>query len=135
MTHASRSKNLRTVAHDRSNDRFVEQNLVPDRKITPSGDKPFKDFSVSNGWERTEAIPKREKGEDSKCDVIFFHHDSCQNIIIRKLNKLVSRTSHDSDFEAEDLNEPHRLNQAELIDLTRDLDLPKQKAALLASRL
>ncbi|GFT51364.1 hypothetical protein TNCV_4954841 [Trichonephila clavipes] len=44
-------------------------------------------FSVSNGWERTEAIPNREKGEDSKSDVIFFHHDSCQNIIIRKLNK------------------------------------------------
>ncbi|GFV93229.1 uncharacterized protein TNCV_385931 [Trichonephila clavipes] len=44
-------------------------------------------FSVSNGWERTEAIPKREKGDDSKSDVIFFHHDNCQNIIIRKLNK------------------------------------------------
>ncbi|GFR19513.1 uncharacterized protein TNCT_73241 [Trichonephila clavata] len=26
-------------------------------------------------------------------------------------------TSHDPDFEAEDLNEPHRLNQAELSDL------------------
>ncbi|GFW71940.1 hypothetical protein TNCV_3221161 [Trichonephila clavipes] len=45
-------------------------------------------FSVSNGWERTEAIPKHEKGDDSKNDVIFFHHDSCQNIIIRKLNKI-----------------------------------------------
>ncbi|GFT80873.1 hypothetical protein TNCV_2714971 [Trichonephila clavipes] len=45
-------------------------------------------FSVSNGWERTEAIPKREKGDDSKSDVIFFHQDSCQNIIIRKLNKV-----------------------------------------------
>ncbi|GFX13879.1 hypothetical protein TNCV_3421901 [Trichonephila clavipes] len=44
-------------------------------------------FSVSNGWERTEAIPKREKGEDSKRDVIFFHRDSCQNIFIRKLKK------------------------------------------------
>ncbi|GFT59750.1 hypothetical protein TNCV_42201 [Trichonephila clavipes] len=33
-------------------------------------------FSVSNGWERTEAILKREKGDDSKSDVIFFHHDS-----------------------------------------------------------
>ncbi|GFQ75771.1 uncharacterized protein TNCT_327621 [Trichonephila clavata] len=42
---------------------------------------------------------------------------------------------HDSDFEAEDLNEPHRLNQAELSDLVRDLDLSKQKAELLASRL
>ncbi|GFU78683.1 hypothetical protein TNCV_2302941 [Trichonephila clavipes] len=31
-------------------------------------------FSVSNGWERTETIPKREKGEDSRSDVIFFHH-------------------------------------------------------------
>ncbi|GFX47774.1 hypothetical protein TNCV_796321 [Trichonephila clavipes] len=45
-------------------------------------------FSVSNGWEQTEAIPKREKGDDSKSDVIFFHHDSCQKIIIRKLNKV-----------------------------------------------
>ncbi|GFX55983.1 hypothetical protein TNCV_3263551 [Trichonephila clavipes] len=35
-------------------------------------------LSVSNGWEGTEAIPKREKGDDSKSDVIFFHHDSCQ---------------------------------------------------------
>ncbi|GFV05006.1 hypothetical protein TNCV_1347541 [Trichonephila clavipes] len=42
MTHASRSKNLGSVAHDRSYDRVEEQNLVPDRKITPSGDKPFK---------------------------------------------------------------------------------------------
>ncbi|GFV95945.1 uncharacterized protein TNCV_3606721 [Trichonephila clavipes] len=42
MAHARGSKNLRSVAHDRSNDRFVEQNLVQDRKITPSGDKPFK---------------------------------------------------------------------------------------------
>ncbi|GFX98806.1 hypothetical protein TNCV_1503821 [Trichonephila clavipes] len=49
--------------------------------------KGGKGFSVSNGWERTEAIPKREKGDDSKSDVIFFHHDSCQNIIIGKLNK------------------------------------------------
>ncbi|GFX19705.1 hypothetical protein TNCV_2076131 [Trichonephila clavipes] len=45
-------------------------------------------FSVSNGWERTEAIPKREKGDDSKSDVIFFHHDSFRNIITRKLNKV-----------------------------------------------
>ncbi|GFU10963.1 hypothetical protein TNCV_2934501 [Trichonephila clavipes] len=44
--------------------------------------------SVSNGWERTEAIPKHKKGDVSKSDVIFFHHDSCQNIIIRKLNKV-----------------------------------------------
>ncbi|GFR04776.1 uncharacterized protein TNCT_28951 [Trichonephila clavata] len=43
-------------------------------------------------------------------------------------------TSHDPDFEAEDLNEHLRLNQAELSDLPRDLDLPKQKAELLASR-
>ncbi|GFX66551.1 hypothetical protein TNCV_3496111 [Trichonephila clavipes] len=35
-------KNLGSVAHDRSYDRVEEQNLVPDRKITPSGDKPFK---------------------------------------------------------------------------------------------
>ncbi|GFV82575.1 hypothetical protein TNCV_2976851 [Trichonephila clavipes] len=45
-------------------------------------------FSVLNGWERIKAIPKREKGDDSKSDVIFSHPDSCQNIIIRKLNKL-----------------------------------------------
>ncbi|GFX71681.1 hypothetical protein TNCV_4131271 [Trichonephila clavipes] len=44
------------------------------------------------------------------------------------MRELVSGTSHDPDFEAEDLNEPHRLNQAELSDLIRDLDLPKQKA-------
>ncbi|GFR01132.1 hypothetical protein TNCT_387671 [Trichonephila clavata] len=43
--------------------------------------------------------------------------------------------SHDSDFEAEDLNEPHMLNRAELNDLVRNLDLPKQKTELLASRL
>ncbi|GFU60419.1 uncharacterized protein TNCV_1820501 [Trichonephila clavipes] len=48
MTHASRSKNLGSVAHDRSYDRFLEQNLVPDRKITPSGDKPFKVLEVRN---------------------------------------------------------------------------------------
>ncbi|GFU99399.1 putative RNA-directed DNA polymerase from transposon X-element [Trichonephila clavipes] len=42
MTHAGGSKNLRSVAHDRSNDGFVEQNFVPDRKFAPSGDKPFK---------------------------------------------------------------------------------------------
>ncbi|GFS45543.1 uncharacterized protein TNIN_234481 [Trichonephila inaurata madagascariensis] len=35
----------------------------------------------------------------------------------------------------EHLNEPHKLNQAEWSDLVRDLDLPKQKAELLASRL
>ncbi|GFQ90036.1 hypothetical protein TNCT_682391 [Trichonephila clavata] len=43
-------------------------------------------------------------------------------------------TFHDPDFEAEDLNEPHRLNQAELSNFVRDLDLPKQKAEVLASR-
>ncbi|GFT46793.1 hypothetical protein TNCV_1317261 [Trichonephila clavipes] len=37
--------------------------------------------------------------------------------------------------EVEDLNEPHTLNQADWSDLIRDLDLPKQKAELLASRL
>ena len=31
-------------------------------------------------------------------------------------------TSHDPDFEAEDSNEPHGLNQAELSDLVRDID-------------
>ncbi|GFX35647.1 hypothetical protein TNCV_4469881 [Trichonephila clavipes] len=35
-----------------------------------------------------------------------------------------SGTSYDPDFEAKDMNEPHRLNQAELSDLVRDLDLP-----------
>ncbi|GFQ77015.1 hypothetical protein TNCT_379631 [Trichonephila clavata] len=44
-------------------------------------------------------------------------------------------TSHDPDFEAEDLNESRKLNQAKLRDLVRDPDLPKQKADLLASRL
>ncbi|GFQ79435.1 hypothetical protein TNCT_500191 [Trichonephila clavata] len=44
-------------------------------------------------------------------------------------------TSHNPDFEAEDLNEPHRLNQVELKDFVRDLNLPKQEAELLASRL
>ncbi|GFU55383.1 hypothetical protein TNCV_3677101 [Trichonephila clavipes] len=34
----------------------------------------------------------------------------------------------------EDLNEPHKLNQAEWSDLVRDLDLPKKKAELLVSR-
>ncbi|GFQ80908.1 hypothetical protein TNCT_435131 [Trichonephila clavata] len=36
-------------------------------------------------------------------------------------------TSHDLDFEAEDLNEPHRLNKAEFSNLVRDLDFLKQK--------
>ncbi|GFU88148.1 transposable element Tcb2 transposase [Trichonephila clavipes] len=40
-------------------------------------------FSVSNGLERAEAIPKREKGDDSKSDVIFFHHDSLTGSTIR----------------------------------------------------
>ncbi|GFX87275.1 hypothetical protein TNCV_3820051 [Trichonephila clavipes] len=44
-------------------------------------------------------------------------------------------TSHDQDFEAEDLNELPRLNQEELSNLVRYLDFPKQKAELLASRL
>ncbi|GFS60468.1 hypothetical protein TNIN_357741 [Trichonephila inaurata madagascariensis] len=46
-----------------------------------------------------------------------------------------SGTSHDPDFEAGYLNELHRLNKAELSDLVRYLDLPKQKAKLLASKL
>ncbi|GFQ67594.1 hypothetical protein TNCT_681181 [Trichonephila clavata] len=44
-------------------------------------------------------------------------------------------TSHNLDLEAEDLNELHRLNQAELSDLVGDLDLLRQKTELLASRL
>ena len=32
-------------------------------------------------------------------------------------------------------NEPHRITQAELNDLIRDLDLPKNKSKLLGSRL
>ncbi|GFQ86144.1 hypothetical protein TNCT_348971 [Trichonephila clavata] len=43
--------------------------------------------------------------------------------------------SHDPDLDAEDLNEPRRLNQAELSDLVTDLDFPKQKAELLSSKL
>ncbi|GFQ97174.1 uncharacterized protein TNCT_382281 [Trichonephila clavata] len=44
-------------------------------------------------------------------------------------------SSHDQDFEeAENFNEPHRLNGAELSDLVRDFDLPK-KTKILASRL
>ncbi|GFV00600.1 hypothetical protein TNCV_915401 [Trichonephila clavipes] len=42
---------------------------------------------------------------------------------------------HYPDFEAEDLNEPYRLNQTEPSDFVRDLDLPKPKAEFLASRL
>ncbi|GFT46878.1 hypothetical protein TNCV_3989441 [Trichonephila clavipes] len=42
MAHASGSENLRSVTHNRSDDRFVEQNFVPDRKFTPSGDELFK---------------------------------------------------------------------------------------------
>ncbi|GFQ67322.1 hypothetical protein TNCT_736581 [Trichonephila clavata] len=40
--------------------------------------------------------------------------------------------SYDLDFGAEDLNEPHRINQAELSDFVRDLYFLKQKAELLA---
>ncbi|KAJ4427779.1 hypothetical protein ANN_25432 [Periplaneta americana] len=43
-------------------------------------------------------------------------------------------TSHDSDFEEKD-DKPHRLSQAELSDLIRDLDLSKEKAEILGSRL
>ncbi|GFQ66720.1 hypothetical protein TNCT_157731 [Trichonephila clavata] len=39
-----------------------------------------------------------------------------------------SGISYDPVFEAEDLNELHRLNQVELSDLVRYLDLQKQKA-------
>ncbi|GFV55341.1 hypothetical protein TNCV_2268921 [Trichonephila clavipes] len=44
-------------------------------------------------------------------------------------------TSNDSDFKAEDLDEPHRLNELKLSDLIRYLDLPKTKPKCLASRL
>lgn len=44
-------------------------------------------------------------------------------------------TSQDPDFAPESLGEPHRLTQGELSDLIRDLDLPKDKAELLGSRL
>ncbi|GFY60982.1 hypothetical protein TNIN_238371 [Trichonephila inaurata madagascariensis] len=53
------------------------------------------------------------------------HHS--RDIRFFRIKTQVSGTSHDPDFGAEDLNEPHRLNQAELSDLIRDLDLPKQK--------
>jgi len=43
-------------------------------------------------------------------------------------------TSHDPDFAEKD-DKPHRLSQAELSDLIRDLDLSKEKAELLGSRL
>ncbi|ESN93095.1 hypothetical protein HELRODRAFT_165255 [Helobdella robusta] len=43
-------------------------------------------------------------------------------------------TSNDSDFVSTD-NAPHRLSQAELSDLVRDLDLSQEKAELLGSRL
>ena len=43
-------------------------------------------------------------------------------------------TSHDPDFGIKD-DTPHRLSQAELSDLIRDLDLSKEKAELLGSRL
>ncbi|GFQ64628.1 hypothetical protein TNCT_345751 [Trichonephila clavata] len=44
-------------------------------------------------------------------------------------------TSYDPDIEAEDLNGPHRLNQAELSELVRHLDLSMQKVEHLTSRL
>lgn len=43
-------------------------------------------------------------------------------------------TSHDPDFEGKD-DKPHRLSQAELSDLIRDLGLSKEKAEILGSRL
>ncbi|GFR16535.1 hypothetical protein TNCT_214161 [Trichonephila clavata] len=36
--------------------------------------------------------------------------------------------SYDPDFKAEDLNEPHKLNQAEFSDLVKHFDLSKEKA-------
>ncbi|GFW70351.1 uncharacterized protein TNCV_4914711 [Trichonephila clavipes] len=52
-----------------------------------------------------------------------------------QLRRIPSGTSCDPDFGAESLNKPYTLNKAELSELVGDLDLPKQKAELLASRL
>lgn len=48
---------------------------------------------------------------------------------------LKASTSEDSDYAPDSLSEPHRLTQGDLSDLIRDLDLPKDKAELLGSRL
>ncbi|GFR25888.1 uncharacterized protein TNCT_649371 [Trichonephila clavata] len=58
-----------------------------------------------------------------------------QEIAASETNEICTLDIPWPDFEAEDLNEPHRLNQAEMSDLVRDLDLPKQKAKFLAFRL
>ncbi|GFU02622.1 hypothetical protein TNCV_3755321 [Trichonephila clavipes] len=57
MAHASGSENLRSVTHNWSDDRFVEQNFVPDRKFTPTGDKPFK--NGKNSLQNSLQLPLR----------------------------------------------------------------------------
>ncbi|GFU97769.1 hypothetical protein TNCV_2532421 [Trichonephila clavipes] len=65
MTHASGSNNLRSVTHDRSDDRFVEQNLVPDRKFTPSGDEHFKHSMNSDRFFARDGLAKNSYGGKS----------------------------------------------------------------------
>lgn len=50
-------------------------------------------------------------------------------------NPIIAGSFHDPDFVVDDLGEPHRLNQSELSDPIRNLDLLKEKAELLTSRL
>jgi hypothetical protein len=96
----------------------VEYPCVPSaiRPVPHSADLPIPEPPQNYEIEKDDA----EGGDDLACE---------EEEVVRP------GTSHDSDFEAEGLDEPHRLNQRELSDLIRDLDLPKEKAELLGSRL
>ncbi|GFQ78216.1 uncharacterized protein TNCT_489351 [Trichonephila clavata] len=80
---------------------------IPIQSVNHSADMPFSDSP-----EKYEIVKDYVEEEE------FFRHGA----------------SHDSDFEVDDLNEPHRLNRAELNEIVRD-NLSKQKAELMASRL
>jgi len=95
----------------------VEYPCVPSaiRPVPHSADLPIPEPPQNYEIEKDDA----EGGDDL----------ACEEEVVRP------GTSHDPDFKAEGLDEPHRLNQRELSDLIRDLDLPKEKSELLGSRL
>ncbi|GFR18746.1 hypothetical protein TNCT_307261 [Trichonephila clavata] len=92
------------------------------------------------GWSRKKkdrlqhpCIPSAIQLVPYSCDTPILNPPKKYEIVKEELIR--PGTSKDPDFKAEGLNEPNRLNKAELSDLARYLDFPKQKAELLASRL